>query len=396
MNDNKTKLALPGGTASEVLRSTWSASGRLATAAACALLVAFSAPAGAQEADAPPLIEGTVLFELQNDYAFDSDDPAAEINDLFTTIEAALALNINEFISIQSLFVVEPVLDPAPFDDRFFEDHGGYFEELYLQFAFGNFRIFGGKFDASFGTAWDKAPGIYGVDFAEDYELVERVGGGIAVSGQHMTFGDVTVTANVFFADTSVLSESIFTNRGRVRVTDGGASNTESLESVSLTLDGENVASIPDFTYHLGYRHQAAGAGDAGDEDGFVAGFTKGFMMADGNKLETIVEGVYLDQADGGPDDLYYLTAGAAYLFGPWNVSGSYTLRETDVVGGPDVTDHLAQLTAGYEFQSGVTLDAGYRYAREDDVETHIIGVLLTYEYDVAKGFKQLSGLGAY
>ena len=356
----------------------------------------FAADADAPDSGGKPLIEGTVLFEQQNDYAFDSDDPGAEINDLFATIEAALALNINEFISVQSLFVLEPVRDPTPFDDRFIEDHGGFFEELYLQFAFGNFRVFGGKFDASFGTAWDKAPGIYGVDFAEDYELVERIGGGVAVSGQHAAFGDVTVTANVFFADTSVLSESIFTNRGRVRVSDGGASNTESLESVSLTLDGENVAAISDFTYHIGYRHQAAGAGDAGDEDGVVAGFTKGFTLADGNKLETIVEGVFLNQADGGPDDLYYLTTGAAYIFGPWNVSGSYTLRETDVSGGSDVTDHLAQLSAGYQFESGLTLDAGYRYSREDDIETHIVGVLLTYEYDVAKGLKQLRGLGAY
>ena len=366
------------------------------TAVAGAFCLAATAAAIAEDGGPPPLIEGTVLFEVQNDHAFDSDDPGAEINDLFATIEAALALNINEFISVQSLFVLEPVRDPTPFDDRFFEDHGGFFEELYLQFAFGNFRVFGGKFDASFGTAWDKAPGIYGVDFAEDYELVERIGGGFAVSGQHAAFGDVTVTTNVFFADTSALSESVFTNRGRVRLSDGGASNTESLESVSLTLDGENVPGFEDLAYHLGYRHQAAGEGDAGNEDGVVAGVQKAFTLHDGNKLETIAEGVFLHQADGGPDDRFYLTAGAAYLFGQWNVSGSYTLRETDVAAGPDVTDHLAQLSAGYEFANGLTLDAGYRYSREEDIDTHIVGILLTYEYDVGKGLSQLRGIGAY
>lgn len=341
----------------------------------------------------PPIIEGEILFELQNDYAFDSDDPSAEINDLFTTIEAALALNLSEVFSVQSLFVLEPVRDPTPFDDRYFEDHGLFVEELYLQAQFDNFRIFGGKFDASFGTAWDKTPGIYGVDFAEDYELVERIGGGFSVSAGQTLLGDVTATTNIFFADTSVLSESTFTNRGRNRKSLGGASNTNSLESFSVTLDGENVAALPGVTYHVGYRHQAAGTGDAGDEDGFVAGLQKAFQLGDDLVLETIVEGVYLDNAFGGPDDTIYFTAGGALISGPWNLSSSFTLRDTDVVAGPDTNDRLVQVSGGYTFSNGLTADVGYRYSREAKVETHIFGFLMTYVLDVNKGLNQLTGM---
>ncbi len=341
----------------------------------------------------PPLITGEVLFELQNDYAFDSNDPSAEINDLFTTVEAALALNLSEVFSVQSLFVLEPVLDPRPFDDRYFEDHGLFVEELYAQAQFDFFRIFAGKFDASFGTAWDKAPGIYGVDFAEDYELVERIGGGFSVSAGQTPVGDVTFTTNIFFTDTSVLSESAFTNRGRTRKSAGGASNTNTPESFSVTLDGENVPGLPGVTYHTGFRHQAAGTGDVGDEDGFVAGLQKAFALGNDMALETIVEGVYLHNTGGTADDTIYFTAGGALISGPWNLSTSFTLRDTDVAGGRDLYDRLAQVSGGYTFANGLTADVGYRYSREDRIETHIFGFLMTYVFDVNKGLEQLTGM---
>ena len=78
--------------------------------------------------------------------------------------EANIVFHLNPVLSIQSLLVVEPVLDSRPGRDRFFGDHGGYFEELYVQVAVDVFRFFGGKFDAPFGTAWDAAPGIFTLD----------------------------------------------------------------------------------------------------------------------------------------------------------------------------------------------------------------------------------------
>ena len=348
------------------------------------LAIAFGTVSSVLAQDGPPsVIDGTILFEVQNDHAFDSDDPSAEINDLFATVEAALGLNFNEIFSVQSLFVLEPVLDPRPFDDRYFEDHGLFVEELYFQAQFENYRFFVGKFDATFGTAWDAAPGIYGVDFAEDYELVERIGGGGEVAFEGTRAGDVTFTGSVFFTDTSVLSESAFTNRGRTRIAAGGASNTESLESFSITVDGENVPGLEDLTYHLGYRHQSAGRGDVDDEDGFVAGIQKAFALSEDVTLETILEGVYLSNDSGSANDTVYFTAGGALLHGPWNLSTSFTLRDQDVPGGPDNNDRLFQVSGGYAFDFGLTADAGYRYSREGGVETHIFGLLFTYEYEI-------------
>jgi hypothetical protein len=49
--------------------------------------------------------------------------------------------------------------------------------------------------------------------------------------------------------------------------------------------------------------------------------------------------------------------------------------------GSPDIDDDLFQLTAGYAFDFGLAIDVGYRFTREDQVESHAFGSLLRYTY---------------
>jgi len=357
--------------------------GALATVAMSALALGLTTNPANADGGAYPSLTGEVTIEVQNDGAFSSDDPANELNDLYNTTEAALALNFNEALSIQTTSVLESVLDPGPGEDRFFEDHGAYMEEVYLQFEAEGFRVFGGKFDAAFGTAWDAGPGIWGADFAEDYELVERIGGGGAFTFGGGDSGKHTVTAAAFFVDTSALSESIITNRGRTRIGAGGASNTESLESFSIALDSEEIPGLPDTTFHAAFRHQAAGRGDFADENGFVFGVQKTFELEGEQSLETILEGAYFDNADAGPDNRFYLTAGGTFKDGPWNAALSYTLRHKDLRRGGTGDDHLFQATGGYEFENGVTVDGGYRFSEEAGVATHILGFLVTKSFEI-------------
>jgi hypothetical protein len=352
------------------------------------LSVAITGAAFATEDEAPnyPYISGNVFVEVQNDSAVSSDDPAAELNDLFNTTEANIVFHLNPVLSIQSLLVVEPVLDSRPGRDRFFGDHGGYFEELYFQVAVDVFRFFGGKFDAPFGTAWDAAPGIWGADFAEDYELAERLGGGVEIALPDIGFGQHSLTATVFLADTSVLSESIFVNRGRTRLASGGPSNTGNPDSFSLTLDSENIPGLPATKFHMSVRHQAPGRGDFGYENGIAVGLQRTFQLGEGRTLTEIVEGVYLDNADAGPGTRYYITGGGVLQDGPWNVSVSYTNRTSNVPGAGDTADHLFQATGGRSFENGMTLNGGYRFAEEDGINTHIFGFLLTAGFSFGPG----------
>ncbi len=106
---------------------------------------------------------------------------------------------------------------PEP-GEAYFEDIGVFVETLGLAYQFGAVTLFGGKFNPTFGIAWDVAPGIYGADLADDYELTERIGGGGAVTLGGGDFGRHTLTGQVFFLDTSVLSQSWGTESGFNRI----------------------------------------------------------------------------------------------------------------------------------------------------------------------------------
>lgn len=354
--------------------------GLLATATALGTATLFSYSAQAET----PSIEITISAEVESDYTHDSDDKSAEINDLFVTIEPAITVNLTNGFSIQSGLTIEPVKDPSPFKDREFRDTGLYVETLFFNYETGNVNLFVGKIDPTFGTAWDAAPGIYGTGIAEDYQLTERIGGGFSYKMMPSGGGEHLFTASAFFADTTFLSNSIITKRGRTRRSDGGASNTGD-PSFSITLDGSELPSMPGVSYHLGVRYQQKGRGDAGNETGFVAGMQKEFDLGNEQKIAAIFEVAHLKNQDGGADNASYATLGATYTTGPWNVAVSGTLRHIDVDGGSNVKDHLLQVSGGYEFNNGVTLDVGYKNARESKIDSHTVGILLTKEFSFSR-----------
>jgi hypothetical protein len=59
-----------------------------------AAFIALAGMASAQEAPkAYPHISGELSFEVEDDWTVSSDDPAAELNDMYTTVELGAALN---------------------------------------------------------------------------------------------------------------------------------------------------------------------------------------------------------------------------------------------------------------------------------------------------------------
>lgn len=335
-----------------------------------------------------PRIEIAGPVELQNDYTAESDDPDAEINDLFATIEPGISVRFTEALSIESSLVFEPVQDPDPGDDRFLDDHGLYAQEIYLNYETGRFAAYAGKFNPSFGTAWDLAPGVYGTDLAEDYEIAERIGAGGALKfgGDGLGgdgFGEHQLSVNGFFADTSFLSDSAITRRGELDLSDGGPSNTEDLSSLSATLDGTGIPGVP-VGYHLGVQLQEGGPGTPEDQVGYVAGLNGSYALSETVTLEPLLENAYFEGFGGADETRNYLTAGASLLYGPWNLALSYTNRHIEPRGGSDVNDDQVQLSAGYAFANGITLDAGYKYTEDAGTDAHVVGMVATWSFDVA------------
>ncbi|MEZ5812517.1 MAG: hypothetical protein R3D45_13985 [Rhizobiaceae bacterium] len=325
-----------------------------------------------------PFVEGELELELGNDLTFRSDDPANELNDLYFSGALAVVFGLTPWLSVNGGLTFEPVLDPLPATDRYFGDLGLYVDTLNVQVDIGNLSVVAGKFGPGFGTAWDVTPGVFGTGFAEDYELAEMIGFGATYTAEGLPIGTVAVGGNVFFVDTTALSDSIFTSRGRVMESDGGIGNTERLDNVSLAIDGSDVPGAEGLFWHLGYSHLSAGLGDVADQNGFAGGIGTERELSNGMVLTANGEIAYFDGFGGTPDDAIYLTGGLSLANGPWHGELASTIRRINVAGGPNVNDLLVQLSGGHEFDNGIDVSLGYAFWRDAGIDNHTFGLRLT------------------
>lgn len=337
-----------------------------------------AAPVAAQNAS--PQLSGEIAFELQDDWAYRSEDRSNENNDLYPTIEPSATLHLAPEWSVFAHAVLEPIGDPAQFENRRFEDLGLYMEELFVEYSGARLGGRAGKLNPGFGVAWDRAAGIYGTDFAEDYETSEQIG---AVGSWRLAEGDSgnhTVSASTFFADTTLLSESALRGRGDTRRADGGPGNTESFESFLIAADGEDIPFAGAAGYHLSLMRRAAGAGDTDDETSVAAALFTAVDLGRGVTFAPLVEAVRRDNADGvtGVDTAYLVLSGSLGWNG-WNLAVARTGRVTRRDGAADDHDSHFQVSAGYAFDFGLSLDVGWRIAEEADVETRTLGILAAW-----------------
>jgi hypothetical protein len=97
----------------------------------------------AEKPEGYPHVSGELLVQVQNDFTFDSDDPDAELNDIYTDTELLTEFHFFPAFKLLSLLHLESVLDPV--NDRFFGDEGLYLEALFLQYDFGYTSVLGGS-----------------------------------------------------------------------------------------------------------------------------------------------------------------------------------------------------------------------------------------------------------
>ncbi|NKB44027.1 MAG: hypothetical protein GKS03_07070 [Alphaproteobacteria bacterium] len=337
------------------------------------------------QAESFPTISADITAELQYENGVGPSSAAPQSDFLFTTIEVALSAGLSERFSIDSVVLLEPVDDPPPGQNLTFENQGLFAEELMLAYHGDSWSLQAGKFNAAFGTGWDLGAGIWGVDFPEDYEVAEKLGVAASKTFGTEDAGRHTLYGSVYRADRSFLSGSLIEDRGRLRLADGGTTNTTGFESYTVSLTGEDVLDTPGLGYQLAYRSHAHGDFDlnAVREDGFAASLF-GTLPVGSITIDAMTEGAYIKNAEGGPDDVSYFTVGGtAHFADAWNAALSVTFRTTHVDGGANINDHRFQATTGYEWDSGVTLDFGYRYSQEDGTDDHVLGFLMAYAFSL-------------
>lgn len=352
----------------------------MVAAAGAGLLVQSSVHA-AEDNGWSPHLSVEIPIEVQNDWAYESDDPTAQFNTLFTKIEPAITVDLGAGVSAFAGLVFEPLQGPpVSGGNRTFDDQGLFVEVLTLTYENGPFALFGGKFGPNFAIAWDAAPGVFGTDLAEEYEITERIGFGTSATAAAGVFGSYSLSVSTFFLDTSGLAESALTRRRKTRRADGGPGNTGGFDSIAAGLDGGTFPWAPGLRYHVSVVHQGQGIGGGEDERRLAAAVEYAIPMTERLTITPLVEWVDFHDADGTDGtDRHYLTGGLGLASGPWNVALSGTLKETETAIGLKTNEEQVQVSVGYTFENGLAIDLGWKRARNAGVDTDTFGTLVAY-----------------
>lgn len=354
----------------------------MSAAAFAALLLAVSG-------QAVPLRAEELTLELWSRFRIDAEtilateDPADDLTQVRPRYTGVGALSWGAW-SLNAAVEVRTTNSPAPGDDRYFEDIGVWAEELYLAYAGDGWQVYAGKFNPRFGQAFDSAPGLYGDEFAKDYEIEEQIGAGavVRVAEESRLLGTAEISANLFMADRSILSSSGFEERDRLRLEDGGPANSERPQSFTVTLDGWDPGALPGLSYNLGLVVRSAGEGDEEDELGAVFGLVQKIPLAEGLELELMGEVARFVSFEGGGDDATYLTAGAELDVEGWRIAVAGGAILQDRHGATDRTDTLLTLNLRRDWKLGpgrLRAEAGWALIDDRAVEGHVLGFRIDY-----------------
>jgi len=340
-------------------------------------------------------IEG--LFQLDNILSNGPD--YAPFSSLFAEGEARGNVNFGRFLTINGLVRLEQVRDQRT--GGVFVDEALYVQRLFAVINTPPLYFYGGKIHPRFGIGWWATPGLYGTDFDEDYELVDKIGAGIRWDIQ--AFGRHRFTAEAFQADTSFLSNSLirgapFGSPGLKRpsalyLANGGPSNTGALESFAFALSGRRVVGVNGFGYDIGWAKQKASPYDVRDEYSWVVSTNWLFNLSDTVVLQPMAEFVSVAGQRGNDRDVNYLTVAAQLRLGPyWTLAAHTTQRYvrdfalnnyyTDWLAGVAVAYDLGQWRDQAPWLEGVSVIAGFRQNRVYGVESQTVGLQIKYAVD--------------
>ena len=338
-----------------------------------------ASPVLAQEdvtnAETYPRIGGDVLFRFAYDGDYDAEAPRTDSNDLFFEMIASPEFQLTKKFSINAEIRIENASPPT--EDRYFEDETLFVRKLFLNYDMNDhLALQAGKFTPTFAFASLATPGMYGNSYNREIELIERIGFEARYTFDAGASGQHTFSAGTFFDDISFLSDSLDLGgrRGRNRLSDGGASNTESFESFTVAIEGNEISRLPGLTYRLAYIHEAAGEGDVADENGFLVAAMQSLRLGDGQSLTLIGEIAPLWNFEGTADDIIYASAGVVYQTTPWTMILSGTGRWRDLASGDSFDDYSVQTAVIYDLGRGTSIEVAHEFSRDQNANSNQIG----------------------
>ena len=209
-------------------------------------------------------------FKVHFDTITEAHEKKEEVDEAYTHSHLQIGYNLNKNFSLLTDIKIEgesaghshggTTIVP---EDKIFEDHKLFINKLILSYSTDSgITLYGGKFNPSVGLDYHVFPGIWGYQKVEEYAIVERLGYGIALKQNFEDLGTHKLDVSTFFKDTTSLSNSVITDRGKTKKSDGGVSNTQDFSSYSISLEGKNFFSLSNnfvdgLSYKLGHAKQS-------------------------------------------------------------------------------------------------------------------------------------------
>ncbi|GAB6042305.1 hypothetical protein [Endothiovibrio diazotrophicus] len=363
----------------------------------CAASLPLGAAAAGHEHDhdhaAPthfPALTGHLDVVQHLDRVIDADDADAEIDEAYLHAHLGLALHFNPRLTLNGSLKIEghPAGahhhdhghaeeegeedhedhdEPLTTGDRWWEEHEGRVEQLNLRYQGDDFHLLAGKFNPVVGLDGHDAPGLWGYQIFESYEISGRVGLGGGIAFDAGDRGRHRLEASLFRADTSFLSNTWITREASLDAEDGGVANTDGLDSWALSLSGNGFYSydlgsawVEGLSYRAGLARQAAGVDGEKDEQRWSIALQQRFSGGGwGGRL--IAEHMAIDHLGGeAAHDRDHTTLGLELERGRWILGGTYTYVDNRAAEADESVDgHVGQLSVGYRLRRGVTLESG-------------------------------------
>lgn len=355
----------------------------------------FSA-AYAKESQQFPNISGNILFQFEADRVLSTNASGVSPNNAYIYIEPNMSLNFNKNWSMKTDWRLNPndslTTRNSTYPERYRtifqsgrgfnpQDEGLLIEELKLNFENEDLRVYAGKFDPTFGTAYrkEKRIGVFTAQFAEDYNLREKIGvGGSAF------LENSKITVNSFFNDTTGLSRSAINDRGRASSNDGIAGNTGTISSYSVSMDGDNFFGVENWFYNVGYRSLGvASVNDSKREKGYVFGSEYSYKLGYQTSIIPFVEIVKIDNFTGEQGrNANYETIALIGKYSSWTSSVSYLSRNIKQSQRTyNINDHQLQLSVGYKITNNLTIDLSRSTVKENGNSGSLVGAMMSYLY---------------
>ena len=344
-----------------------------------------------------PSVTGLLEVNVENDLYYKATPKANRLNDLYTKSEASLGLHLDSALSLQTAFKYEPQRTPNV-HSRVFEDEGLWVDRLFVDYQRRGWSAYVGKIHPTFSIGYDRAPGIFGNDYAKDYELKEKLGFGLGRKFETEAFGAHEVLFELFQSDRSALGRSYFRHAKRrdnnmarqdhPTERDGGLSNDGRFDSYVVALNGDFGQAAPNLVYHLAYRRLGAGLGQTTAEHGTVGALQYGAELAKDVKLKPFVEAAKLRHTlatvpQGAFErDALYLTSGFELGWTEWFWAFSRTGRNFDTNNSNanvETHDRLVATSIGYRFDFGLVTEIGWKDDRGGGTNTKSLGARIGY-----------------